>query len=90
MAQTVTADMTELCRCHYFGGTDPLPWRILMVLLALSSFSVMGIIYLLAWALIPAANTAEERLQMQGKPVNPETINEELMRRASQATDYVK
>lgn len=24
--------------CHYFGGTDPLPWRILMVLLALSSF----------------------------------------------------
>lgn len=76
--------------CHYFGGTDPLPWRILMVLLALSSFSVMGIIYLLAWALIPAANTAEERLQMQGKPVNPETINEELMRRASQATDYVK
>ena len=76
--------------CHYFGGTDPLPWRILMVLLALSSFSLMGIIYLLAWALVPAAKTAEERLQMKGKPVNPETINEELMNYTTKATDYIK
>ena len=76
--------------CNYFGGSDPLPWRILMVLLALISFSTIGIIYLIAWALIPAAVTAEDRLQMQGKPVNPETLNEELMRSAKQAKDYVQ
>ena len=76
--------------CHYFGGSDPLPWRILMVLLALFSFSTIGIIYLIAWALIPAAVTAEDRLQMQGKPVNPQTLNEELMRSAQQAEEYVQ
>ena len=30
--------------CQYFGGTDPLPWRIIMVLLALFRFSTMGFI----------------------------------------------
>lgn len=76
--------------CKYFGGNDPLPYRILMVLLALLSFSTMGIIYLLAWAIIPQARTAEERLQMQGKPVNPEAIKEEVMRMAGEADDYVQ
>lgn len=76
--------------CKYFGGNDPLPYRILMVLLALLSFSTIGIIYLLAWAIIPQARTAEERLQMQGKPVNPEAIKEEVMRMAGEAGDYVQ
>ena len=76
--------------CKYFGGTDPLPYRILMVLLALLSFSTIGILYLLAWAIIPQARTAEERLQMQGKPVNPEAIKEEVMRMAGEAGDYVQ
>lgn len=75
--------------CKYFGGTDPLPWRILMVLLAFASLSTMGIIYLIAWALIPLASTAEERLLMQGKPINPQSLNEELMRCASKANDYL-
>lgn len=73
--------------CQYFGGTDPLPWRILMVILALFSFSTIGIIYLVAWAIIPAARTAEERLQMRGAPVNPQTLNDELMRAAHAATN---
>ena len=30
--------------CHYFGGTDPLPWRIAMVLLCFLSFSTVAII----------------------------------------------
>lgn len=76
--------------CKYFGGTDPLPYRILMVLLALLSFSTIGIIYLLAWAIIPEARTAEERLQMQGKPVNPEAIKEEVMRMAEGASGFVQ
>ena len=76
--------------CKYFGATDPLPWRFLMVLLALASLSTMGVIYLVAWAIIPQAHTAEERLQMKGEPVNPETLNEELMRTAGKARDYVQ
>ena len=75
--------------CQYFGGNDPLPWRILMVILALFSFSTIGIIYLVAWAVIPAARTAEERLQMRGDPVNAQTLSDELMRAAHAATDAV-
>ena len=74
--------------CKYFGATDPLPWRILMVLLALLSFTTMGILYVIAWAIIPQARTTEERLEMQGKPVNPQTINEELMRAADKTSQF--
>lgn len=74
----------------FFGGTDPLPWRIIMVLLAIFSLSTMAIIYLVLWAFVPVARTAEERLRMQGKPVNPVTLNEELMAGARRAQDYVK
>lgn len=66
--------------CSYFGGTDPLPWRIGMVLLCLLSFSTVAIVYLILWAFIPQARTTEDRLWMKGKPVNAESINEELMR----------
>lgn len=76
--------------CQYFGGSDPLPWRIIMVVLAVFSFSTIGIIYLIAWALIPAAYTAEERLQMKGQPVNPQTLSDEIMKGASQASNYVQ
>ena len=75
--------------CKYFGGSDPLPWRILMLLLAIFSFSTFGIIYLIAWALVPAANTAEERLQMKGQPVNPQTLSEELMRGVNRTNEYI-
>lgn len=70
--------------CHYFGGTDPLPWRLLMVLLLFLSFSAVGILYLLAWAIVPAARTDEERLRMCGRPVTPQNINEEMLRRTQQ------
>ena len=65
--------------CRYFGGSDPLPWRIIFVLLTVFSVSSLAIVYLLLWAFIPSADTAEDRLRMQGKPVNPSTLNEEIM-----------
>lgn len=75
--------------CKYFGGTDPLPWRILTVILLICSFTVVGIIYLIAWAIVPAATTAGERLQMCGTPVNPQTLSEELMRTARDAANTI-
>lgn len=75
--------------CKYFGGTDPLPWRILTVILLICSFTAVGIIYLIAWAIVPAATTAGERLQMCGTPVNPQTLSEELMRTARDAANTV-
>ncbi len=76
--------------CQYFGGLDPLPFRILMCLLLFLSFSTVGIVYLVAWAVIPEAKTAEERLLMKGKPINPQTINEEILSNVHRAADYVQ
>ncbi len=64
----------------YFGATDPLPWRILFVLLCCVTFTMPVLLYLLLWALVPEAVTAEEKLRMCGKPVSPSTLNDELMR----------
>lgn len=76
--------------CHYFGGTDPLPWRIGFVLLCIFSFSTAAIAYLILWAFVPQARTAEERLQMCGRPVNASAINEEIMNGANRAANYVR
>lgn len=69
--------------CKYFGSTDPLPWRIALVVLAFVSFSTIGILYLIGWMVVPEARTAEDRLRMQGKPVNPTTLSEEVVNRAN-------
>lgn len=76
--------------CKYFGGTDPLPWRIIMVVLAFASFSTLGILYLIGWMIVPEARTSEERLRMQGKPVNAATLSEEVVNRANQTSTYLR
>lgn len=76
--------------CHYWGGTDPLPWRIGFVLLCIFSFSTAAIAYLILWAFVPQARTAEERLQMCGRPVNASAINEEIINGANRAANYVR
>lgn len=75
--------------CQYFGFTDPLPWRIIFVLLCIFTYSGFAFVYLLAWALMPEARTPEERLLMCGKPVNPQTLNEELMRGMNATRNFI-
>ncbi|MBR6980137.1 MAG: PspC domain-containing protein, partial [Prevotella sp.] len=75
---------------HYLGIKDPLLPRVLMVLLAVLSFSTFAIIYLVAWVLIPEATTPEDRLRMYGKPVSAKAINEEMMRGLNSASQFVK
>lgn len=76
--------------CRYFGGNDPLPWRIGFVLLCIFSFSMAIIAYLILWAFVPQARTAEERLQMCGRPVNASAINEEIINGVNRAAHYVR
>lgn len=71
----------------YFHATDPLPWRIIAVLLAFLSFWIAGIVYLLLWALIPEAETDEDRLRMRGIEVTPQTLNENLLKRNTSHQD---
>ena len=75
---------------HYFGGTDPLPWRIIFVILCVVTWSGLAVIYLVLWALIPEAKTTEERLMMYGKPVNTQTLNEEIMRGVEKTKAFIQ
>lgn len=68
---------------HYFGGNDSLPWRlgfiILCIVLSDYFFYITGV-YLLFWLLAPEARSAEDRLRMQGKEVNPDSIKTEILK----------
>lgn len=68
--------------CHYFGGTDSLPWRLIFIILCFSSLMTFSIIYLIMWAVIPMAVTPEDRIRMKGMEVNMQNINEDIMQRS--------
>lgn len=72
---------------QYMGGSDPLPWRLLMVFLFFCTQLSVGIIYLILWLLIPEARTPEERLRMRGCPVTPENLNQEILRQSEPDQD---
>ncbi len=67
---------------QYVGGSDPLPWRLLLVFLFFCTRLSVGIIYLILWLLVPEARTPEERLKMRGIPVTPENLNQEILRQS--------
>lgn len=59
----------------YFN-VNPLWPRLLFVLLLVISFGFAALLYVLFWAIIPAAKTVAEKLQLAGKPVTLESIRE--------------
>ena len=65
--------------CAYFGGKDVTPWRLLFILLCFMSVSLLLVIYLAMWLVVPEAVTAEDRLRMKGEKVNFENVNREVM-----------
>lgn len=72
-----------------FFGLDTLLCRILMVLFALITKGVMIPIYLLMWLIMPEARTPEERLMMQGKPVNMNNLRDEIINGTKQAGAFI-
>jgi len=53
---------------------DVLVVRIIAIILIFGTSGMIIPIYLLAWIIFPAARTATEKLQMQGKPITVENI----------------
>ena len=61
---------------HFFG-INPLWTRLIfIVLLFLTAFMPMALIYIILWVVVPPARTAAEKLQMSGKPVTLAHIRE--------------
>jgi phage shock protein PspC (stress-responsive transcriptional regulator)/NADH:ubiquinone oxidoreductase subunit 6 (subunit J) len=59
---------------HYFR-VDPLVIRLVVVVLTFASIGFPGVLgYLIFWALVPAASSTAEKLQMRGEAVNIENI----------------
>jgi len=57
----------------YFGW-DVLPVRIVFIILLFATSLWIVPFYLVAWIVFPGAYTAEQKLQMQGKPITVENI----------------
>lgn len=60
---------------QYFG-INPLWTRLLFAVLLLVSFGTVTVVYVVLWLLVPAAKTAAEKLQMQGRPVTLASIKQ--------------
>jgi phage shock protein PspC (stress-responsive transcriptional regulator) len=57
----------------YFGWN--VTWvRIIFIVLLFGSQALLLLIYIIGWIVIPVARTAEEKLQMRGKPITVENI----------------
>ena len=73
----------------YFFGTDVLVIRLLAVVLGFLTQGVMVGIYIVMWLLVPEANTPEQKLRMQGKKINMESLREEILKGTARAGEYV-
>lgn len=71
-----------------FFGIDALWLRLLMILLAWFSVGTMIVVYLILWLVIPETRTPEDRLRMQGRPVNLDNLRDEIVGNVRKAGQY--
>lgn len=62
-----------------YTGTDPIIWRLLMILLTCFSAGFGFVLYIILAIIIPEAKTPDERLKMQGIEVTPNNIANEVV-----------
>lgn len=71
----------------YFGWD--VTWTRIVFILAGSLIHGLILAYLLAWIIIPLAQTATEKLQMRGEPINVENIGRTVTDGFEKVNDYV-
>ena len=59
-----------------FFNVNPLWIRLLFIVLLLASFGTALLVYVVLWIVVPAAKTAADKLQMNGRPVTIASIRE--------------
>ena len=75
--------------CHYFGIADPTWMRIAALVFIYFTAGTIILIYFLLLIIVPKAQTAAEKLQMKGEPININTIEKEIKEAASKAGESV-
>jgi len=74
---------------HYFN-IDPLWIRLLWVGLVIAGFGAPVVIYILLWVLVPEASTTADKLEMKGKAVNIDNIQQKVKESFDAVADSVK
>lgn len=69
---------------------DPTLVRMVALILTVVSFGMAVLVYILLWILIPPAKSASQRLELAGKPVTLENINEVGDATLSQTARWVR
>ena len=75
--------------CHYFGINDPTWMRIAALILIYFTAGTVILVYFLLLVIVPKAQTAAEKLQMKGEPININTIEKEIKEAANKAGESV-
>jgi len=75
--------------CHYFGIQDPTWVRIAALIFIYFTAGTIILIYFLLLIIVPKAQTAAEKLQMKGEPININTIEKEIKEAANKAGESV-
>lgn len=65
---------------HYFGWSEPIILRLIFVIFLFLTVGYAIMFYVILWICMKPARTAEERLEMNGKAVNPDSIKQEVLR----------
>ncbi len=76
--------------CHYLGIDDPVWLRILAVVFIPITSGAIIPIYILLMIIVPEADSAAEKLQMRGEPINIKTIEKEFRDAATRTGESVK
>lgn len=73
----------------YYIGIDTVWLRLITILLAWFSVGTFVLVYLILWIIIPEAQSLEDHLRMQGRPVNMDNLREEIVNGARRTRDFV-
>ena len=71
-----------------YTGWNLTALRVLYVVLAIFTGIIpLGVLYIIAWVILPAAETASEKLEMRGESIDIESIKEQVKNTAERALD---
>ncbi|NEV94136.1 PspC domain-containing protein [Psychroflexus sp. YR1-1] len=74
---------------HHYLGLNLIVIRLIWIISALFSFGATVAIYVILWAVTPAARTTAQKLDMQGEPVNLSNIERKVKESYSKFADKV-
>lgn len=74
---------------HYFG-IDPLWIRLTWIVLVFAGVGSPILIYIILWALVPAAKTTAQKLKMHGEPINISNIEKKIKEEFDNVASRVK